>query len=124
MPLIRLCITPKRKGGVISNWHVTSPHVTPIQRRLPDHLENIPEVNMTLRSQAMIESYNKGQNHLLAALPVSDYKRLSAQLELIHLPQGKVLCEPDAMLRHVYFPTTAVISLLCVMEDGACTETA
>lgn len=68
--------------------------------------------------------YNQRQNRLLAALPASDYKRLSAQMELILLPQGKILCEPGAVLNYVYFPTTSVISLLYVAEDGACGETA
>jgi len=72
----------------------------------------------------MIDMYNQRQNHLLSALPEPDYKRLSAQLGLIHLPQGKVLCEPDAVLDYVYFPTTSIVSLLYVAEDGACTETA
>ena len=72
----------------------------------------------------MIDLYSQRQNHLLAALPAADYKRLSAQLELVQLPQGKVLCEPGAVLNYVYFPTTSVISLLYVTEDGACAETA
>jgi len=72
----------------------------------------------------MIDSYSQQQNQLLAALPVSDYKHLSAHLDLIYLPQGKVLCEPGAVLDYVYFPTTSVISLLYVTEDGSCTETA
>lgn len=72
----------------------------------------------------MSDLYSQRQNHLLAALPVSDYKRLSAQLELVHLPQGKVLCDAGAALNYVYFPTTAIISLLYVTEDGGCAETA
>jgi CRP-like cAMP-binding protein len=72
----------------------------------------------------MIDSYSQQQNQLLAALPATDYKHLSAQLDLIYLPQGKVLCEPGAVLDYVYFPSTSVISLLYVTEDGSCTETA
>ena len=72
----------------------------------------------------MTDSYSQQHNHLLAALPASDYRPLSAQLELIHLPQGKVLCESGAVLNYVYFPITSVISLLYVTEEGACTETA
>ena len=72
----------------------------------------------------MIDSYSQCQNHLLSALPVPDYTRLSAQLELIHLPQGKILCEAGAVLNHVYFPTTSIISLLYLTEDGGCAETA
>lgn len=72
----------------------------------------------------MLDLYSQRQNQLLAALPPADYKRLSAHLEVIHLPQGKILCNAGAALNHVYFPTTAIISLLYVMEDGGCTETA
>ena len=74
----------------------------------------------------MIDLYNSQRqpNHLLAALPVSDYKRLVAQMELVHLPQGKILCEAGAALNYVYFPTTAIISLLYLTEDGGCAETA
>ena len=72
----------------------------------------------------MIDIFSQRQNHLLSALPIADYKRLMAQLELVHLPQGKVLCEAGAALNFVYFPSTAIISLVYVTEDGGCAETA
>ena len=71
----------------------------------------------------MLDLYSQRQNHLLAALPPPDYKRLSSHLELVHLPQGKVLCEAGA-LNYVYFPTSSIISLLYLTEDGGCAETA
>jgi CRP-like cAMP-binding protein len=61
---------------------------------------------------------------LLRALPPDDYSRLGKQLELISLGLGDVLYEPGVKLRHVYFPTTSIISLLYVMEDGASAEIA
>ncbi len=64
------------------------------------------------------------QNHLLDALPTADYERLTAHAELILMTLGDVLYEPGAKLRHVYFPTTAIVSLLYVMEDGASAEIA
>ena len=64
------------------------------------------------------------QNHLLGALPAADYARLRSDLELIPMPLGQVLYEPGGKLRHVYFPTTSIISLLYVMEDGAAAEIA
>jgi len=64
------------------------------------------------------------QNHLLDALPASDYERLAAHLELIPMPLGEVLYESGAQLRYVYFPTTSIVSLLYVMEDGASAEIA
>jgi CRP-like cAMP-binding protein len=64
------------------------------------------------------------QNHLLEALPRSDYERVASQLELLPLKLGDVLYESGAHLRYVYFPTTSIISLLYVMEDGASAEIA
>jgi CRP-like cAMP-binding protein len=64
------------------------------------------------------------QNHLLAALPTEDYKRLLQHLELVPMPLGDVLYESGNELRHVYFPTTAIVSLLYVMLDGASAEIA
>lgn len=65
---------------------------------------------------------NSTRNYLLDALDDSDLKRLLPQLELIPLPLGKVLYDPGTTMRHVYFPVTCVISLLCVMENGATAE--
>jgi CRP-like cAMP-binding protein len=64
------------------------------------------------------------QNHLLNALPRSDYERIASHLELIPMGLGDVLYEPGVRLRHVYFPTTSIVSLLYVMEDGASAEIA
>ena len=64
------------------------------------------------------------ENHLLAALPASDYKRLEPHLELIPMKLGEVLYESGSKLRYVYFPTTSIVSLLYVMEDGASAEIA
>jgi len=64
------------------------------------------------------------QNHLLAALPATEYERLSSQLELVPMPLGDVIYESGNELRHVYFPTTCIVSLLYVMLDGASAEIA
>jgi CRP-like cAMP-binding protein len=64
------------------------------------------------------------QNHLLDALPAGDYERLAPHLELVPMKLGDVLYEPGDRLRHVYFPTTSIVSLLYVMEDGASAEIA
>ncbi|MEO8740854.1 MAG: Crp/Fnr family transcriptional regulator, partial [Casimicrobiaceae bacterium] len=63
-------------------------------------------------------------NHLLDALPPTDYDRLAPHLELVPMRLGDVLYEPDAPLRYVYFPTTSIVSLLYVMKDGASAEIA
>jgi CRP-like cAMP-binding protein len=64
------------------------------------------------------------QNHLLAALPADEYARIRPNLELAPMPLGHVLYEPGVQMRHVYFPTTSIVSLLYVMENGASAEIA
>lgn len=64
------------------------------------------------------------QNHLLAALPQSEFERLAPHLELVSLALGEVLYESGGRLNHVYFPTDSIVSLLYVMEDGSSAEIA
>src|SRR5437867_5616489 len=64
------------------------------------------------------------QNHLLAALPAAESERLYPHLELVPMPLGEALYESDGHLQHVYFPTTSIVSLLYVLEDGASAEIA
>jgi CRP-like cAMP-binding protein len=64
------------------------------------------------------------QNHLLRALPAAESARLLPHLELVSMPLGDVLYESGSQLRFVYFPTTSIVSLLYVMEDGASAEIA
>jgi len=61
-------------------------------------------------------------NHLLAALSDDVRERIFPHLEHIPLPLGKVLYESGDQLRHVYFPTDSIVSLLYVMESGASAE--
>lgn len=63
-------------------------------------------------------------NHLLSSLPEAEWQRWHQQLEAIDLPLGEVLYESGGTLTHVYFPTTAIVSLLYVMEDGGSAEIA
>ena len=63
-------------------------------------------------------------NQLLDALPQADLQRWLPQLEPVDLPLGHVLYESGRTLSHVYFPTTAIVSLLYVMENGASAEIA
>lgn len=64
------------------------------------------------------------ENHLLATLPPEDYARLEPHLEIVPMPLGKVLYESGVQMRQVYFPTTSIVSMLYVMEDGASAEIA
>jgi CRP-like cAMP-binding protein len=63
-------------------------------------------------------------NLLLAALPQAESSRWASQLEPVDMPLGQVLYESGTRLSHVYFPTTSIISLLYVMENGASAEIA
>ena len=58
------------------------------------------------------------RNRLLAALPEDVMARLAPDLEPMHLALGEVIYEAHETLRHVYFPATAIVSLLYTMEDG------
>src|SRR6185369_11395812 len=64
------------------------------------------------------------QNHLLAALPATEFERLAPHLERVPMLLGETLYEPGEQLQHVYFPTTAIVSLLYVLESGASAEIA
>jgi CRP-like cAMP-binding protein len=72
----------------------------------------------------MDSTHGPKQNHLLAALPASEFERLAPHLQLIPLKLGEVLYESGGQLKHVYFPTNSIVSLLYVMEDGASAEIA
>ena len=72
----------------------------------------------------MPESKHPRQNQLLAALPDETYARLLPYLEPVPMPLGEVVYESGIEMRHVFFPTTAIVSLLYVMEDGASAEIA
>jgi CRP-like cAMP-binding protein len=63
-------------------------------------------------------------NHLLAALPEEECRAWIALLEPIDMPLGQVLYKPGEPLEYVYFPTSAIVSLLYVMENGASAEIA
>jgi CRP-like cAMP-binding protein len=67
---------------------------------------------------------NPLSNHLLAALPAADWQRWLPKLEWVSMPLGQVMYESGRTLSHVYFPTTAIVSLLYVMESGASAEIA
>ena len=64
------------------------------------------------------------RNNLLAALPDSEWARIGPQLQPVLMPLGAAIYESGAQLEHVYFPTTAIVSLLYVLADGASAEIA
>ena len=68
--------------------------------------------------------HNPKSNHLLAALPSVEWTRWLPQLEWVDMSLGDVLYESGGQQSHIYFPTTAIVSLLYVMEDGGSAEIA
>ncbi|HEV7631639.1 MAG TPA: Crp/Fnr family transcriptional regulator [Steroidobacteraceae bacterium] len=70
----------------------------------------------------MAEAYAPQQNRLLAALSAPERERIFPNLQLIEMPLGRVVYEPGDTLRHVYFPTNCIVSMLYVMENGASAE--
>lgn len=68
--------------------------------------------------------HNPHQNHILAALPDTEFEQLSSHLELAAMPLGGICAEEPNGMQHAYFPTSSVVSLLLVTVDGASAETA
>ena len=79
---------------------------------------------MPSRTSASAKFSEARSNHLVAALPEAEWKRWQPLLEAVEMPLGQVLYESGRTLSHVYFPTTAIVSLLYVMEDGSSAEIA
>jgi CRP-like cAMP-binding protein len=77
-----------------------------------------------VRVSAAETAQNPARNRLLAVLPEADCERLYPDLEPVAMALGEVLYESGSRQNHVYFPTTAIVSLLYVMEDGASAEIA
>ncbi len=62
------------------------------------------------------------ENRLLARLPEEEYGRLLPHLENVNFTLGEVIYESGAQQSYIYFPTTVIISLLCMMENGSSAE--
>ena len=72
----------------------------------------------------MPEQATPRQNYLLAALPEAIYERLLPNLELVPMKLGEVVFASGSQLPYLHFPTTCIVSLVYVMEDGASAEIA
>ncbi len=72
----------------------------------------------------MQSQQDPNQNHLLAALLDAEFDRLAPHLQLVPLRLGDVVSESGAKLDFVYFPTTAIISIHYLLENGGSSEIA
>ncbi len=79
---------------------------------------------MNLLTRSTCKTSDPRQNQLLAALPASEWARWLPYLEQVDFASGKVVCESSSRTAYMYFPTTAVISLLCTTVDGGTSEVA
>lgn len=62
------------------------------------------------------------ENSILRALPAEEYERISSSLTTSWLDLGQVLYEPNETIQRVYFPTSTVISMITILEDGSTVE--
>ncbi|MFL9899069.1 Crp/Fnr family transcriptional regulator [Paraburkholderia fungorum] len=72
----------------------------------------------------MTNEHRAKENHLLSVLPDAEWARLAAHLVPVNMPLGQVVYESDANVENVYFPRTAVVSMLHLMHDGTPAEIA
>lgn len=72
----------------------------------------------------MFSLHDPSQNHLLAALLDAEYERLFPHLELVPMKLGTVMYESGGKQSYVYFPTTSIVSLHYVLENGGSSEIA
>jgi CRP-like cAMP-binding protein len=70
----------------------------------------------------LLQSKVSMKNRLLSALLIDEYNRLRPGLEPIDLPQGKILYDPYETIQYIYFPNTAIVSLLAIAKDGTSVE--
>ena len=78
----------------------------------------------TARYTMLSSLYDPRANHLLAALPETEFARWKTYLEPCDMPLGKVLLDVGCQCTHVYLPTTSIVSMLYLTENGESVETA
>lgn len=73
---------------------------------------------------ALLPPHQKHRNRLLSALAREEQERLLPDLERVSLSRGQILYEPDGAIRHVYFPTGGLLSILTITSEGETVEIA
>jgi CRP-like cAMP-binding protein len=91
---------------------------------LPAHVDAQARLSGCCKEPAMPDNQDSKANPLMAVLPEDEWARLAPHLVEVDMPLGQVVYESGGHLEHVYFPTTSIVSLLYVMENGASAEIA
>jgi CRP-like cAMP-binding protein len=81
-------------------------------------------MNHKWNTKVMPSYQNNLNNHLLDVLPEEDLSRLMPHMDLVQMPLGRSLYQSGDQLTHVFFPTTSIVSLLYIMENGSSAELA
>jgi CRP-like cAMP-binding protein len=94
---------------------------------VPDYIPPLPSkwfASALMTDGCPREASEVCRNGLLAAISLEERVRLDSFIEHVELPLGLALYESGDTLEYAYFPTTAIVSLLYVMECGASAEIA
>ena len=80
--------------------------------------------NLPLSTASRYEAFSPKYNDLLAAMSVDEWNKLEPDMEEVDFSLNQVLCESGKTPAYMYFPTTAIVSLLYMTESGSSSEVA
>ena len=80
--------------------------------------------NLPLSTASRYEDFSPKYNDLLAAMSVDEWNKLEPDMEEVDFSLNQVLCESGKTPAYMYFPTTAIVSLLYMTESGSSSEVA
>jgi CRP-like cAMP-binding protein len=113
----------KKNGNVQPNVQLKFPKVS-----TAPNLNEVAKKPFTKNlKSALLETFkvkNQLTNRLISSLNVDDFARLQTYLEPVSLSSGETLYQPQDRIRYIYFPESAVISNLQMLEDGRTVEIA
>jgi CRP-like cAMP-binding protein len=116
----RLCVASKASANTRSGAHTYLTRTAAFP--LTDVYTLIPRFDIVKPETPPVNS--PSQNHLLSSLSTAELQRLLPDLESVEMQLGDVLYESGGKMQYVFFPTTSIVSLFYVLEDGASTEIA
>ena len=97
----------------------TALRVLPYEARSLSVIEGLVDYSVAATAMAAPERHSPLQNEILAALPGAEYERVRPYLDFVHLPLGMMLHETSDRSSFAYFPTSGIVSPLCMMQNGA-----